>query len=145
MALHFFYPIGVSKGKQTMEATNFNFIGALEGGMETAPTYLVAQCRTWKQAVELCMALSSVKRSRSAWAELLGVTPGTLSMILNKSGERRRKLDADELNLIQKAARNRAISQWMDMDLAGELNHQNAKLKRINELEAELESLKGLG
>lgn len=126
-----------------MEATEFAFVGQVAGGIEEAPTYLVAQCRTWKESVEVCMALSSVKRNRKTWAELLGVTSGTLSMILNESGERKRKLDPQEINLIQKAAGNRAISQWMDMELRGQLNHQNAKAKRINELKAELTALEG--
>ena len=127
-----------------MEANDLNLVGCVHGhGIQDVQSYLVAQCETWKDATRLCMALSHVKRSSKAWAAILGITPGTLSMILNESGERKRKLDPDEINTIQRAAGNRAISQWMDLELRGLLNHQNDRQEKINELRAELALLEG--
>lgn len=123
---------------------NLPIIGSIKNDVVDAPVYLVAQCRTYKEAVELCMALSIVKRSRSNWADLLGMTSGTLSMILNGSGERKRNLDPALFTKIQKLAGNRAINQWFDMDLKGSLNHQNEKTKRINDLKAELAALEAV-
>lgn len=112
------------------------------------PAHLVAQCRDYIDAVNLCMNESTVKRTRRAWASLLDevdgkMKEGTLNLILNRGGksERKRTLDPNYFDVIQRLAGNRAISQFFDMQSKGLLNHQSAD-SRIKQLEAELAQLK---
>lgn len=109
-----------------------------------APSNLVAICRDYIDAVNLCMNLSVIRRSRRQWATLLGMKEGSLSLILNKGGtsDRRRTLDPTLFEDIQENAGNRAISQFFDMQSRGLLNSQS-KQNRIDQLEEELKQLKG--
>ncbi len=109
-----------------------------------APSNLVAICRDYIDAVNLCMNLSVIRRSRRQWATLLGMKEGSLSLILNKGGtsDRRRTLDPNLFEDIQENAGNRAISQFFDMQSRGLLNSQS-KQNRIDQLEEELKQLKG--
>ena len=100
--------------------------------MQDAPSQAVAQCKTVEQAAALCMDLSVVKRTRKSWAELLGATGGTLSAIINKTGQRIQHMPSDWYLIIQHEAGNRAIAQWFDMESRGQLNHQStANQKRL--------------
>ena len=94
------------------------------------------------------MRESVVKMPERDWAELLDMTEGALNTILNWNparNKRKRNLDADLIDVIQRKACNRAISQFFDMQSRGLLNHQSslAKLRRLEaEVEAERERLK---
>lgn len=103
----------------------------------------VATCRDYIDAVNLCMNMSIIKRTRRKWAELLEMSEGNLNLILNRGGSsgRRRYLDPDLFEQIQLLAGNRAIAQFFDMQIRGGLYHQNTQ-HRIDELEAELERLR---
>lgn len=111
--------------------------------MHDLPSHLVAMCRDYIDAVNLCMNQSTVKRSRRVWSEILGMKPGTLSLILNRGGEsgRRRTFDPDLFESAQRLAGNRGIAQFFDMQIHGQLNHQTtqtekqALLARIAEIE----------
>ena len=111
--------------------------------LHDVPSHLVAMCRDYIDAVCLCMNQSTVKRSRRAWAELLEMAPGTLSLILNRGGntDRRRTFDPDLFEGLQRLAGNRAIAQFFLMQINGQLNHQTkrsereALLARLAELE----------
>lgn len=109
------------------------------------PAHLVALCRDYVDAVNLCMNESNVKRTRRTWAGLLGMNEGSLNIILNRGGtsERKRNLDANLFDAIQRLAGNRAISQFFDLQSRGLLNHQSTDA-RIKQLEAELAQLKGV-
>lgn len=107
------------------------------------PASLVAICRNFTEALQLCIRESRVKRTHQEWGELLGMAKGTFSQIINRNErtQRVRYLDGDRINQVQRLAGNRAISQWLDMDLHGQLNHQSAE-NRIRHLQAEIEKIK---
>lgn len=107
---------------------------------------LVAMCRDYIDAVNLCMNQSTVRRTRRKWAELLEMSEGNLNLILNRGGSsgRKRYMDPNLFEDVQLLAGNRAISQFFDIQIRGGLQHQNMK-SRIEELEAELEQLRAAG
>jgi len=102
--------------------------------------HLVASCNDFIDSVNLCMNQSIVKRTRETWAELLGMSQGTLSLILNKGGseKRRRNFPPELINVVQRLSGNTAINQWLDMELKGELNSQQSSESRKEKLLAEL-------
>lgn len=108
------------------------------------PPHLVALCRDYIDAVNLCMNESNVKRTRRTWAELLDMKEGSLNIIINRGGSsgRKRNMDPALFDTIQRLAGNRAICQFFDMQSRGLLNHQSANA-RIKQLESELEQLRG--
>ena len=112
--------------------------------MRDVPEHLVALCRDYIDAVNLCMNESRTKRTRRTWSEHLEMHEASLSLILNKGGSegRKRNLDPNLFDVIQRLAGNRAISQFFDLQSRGLLNHQSATT-RIKQLEEELAQLKG--
>lgn len=107
------------------------------------PASLVAMCRNFTEALQLCIRESRVKRTHQEWGELLGMAKGTFSQIINRNErtKRVRYMDGDRINTVQRLAGNRAINQWLDMELTGQLNHQSAE-NRIRHLQAEIDRIK---
>lgn len=124
-----------------MKAIELSILTALPSQVDDAPAYLVAMCSDWTDAVRLCMDLSRVRYTRRKWAEILGMQEGTLSQLLNQSGGRKRHPDPAMFPVIEQRAGNRAISQFFWAQSHGQLDSQNARLARINDLKAELAAL----
>lgn len=108
--------------------------------MKDLPSEWVSACDNWRQAVELYMDKSVVPYTREQWAAKLDMTPGTLSGILRKSGNRKRNLDPDYFSLIQQIAGNHAIDQFLRMQTLGQLNCQSRR-SRLDQLKEEVERL----
>lgn len=113
--------------------------------MRDIPEHLVALCRDYIDAVNLCMNESRTKRTRRTWAEHMGMHEASLSLILNKGGSegRKRNLDPNLFDAIQRLSGNRAISQFFYLQSRGLLNHQSTTM-RIRQLEEELAQLRGV-
>ncbi len=135
-----------------MQQTEITIIGEVPQVVDL-PVQNVALCGHFAAAICLCTTQARVKRHDSEWAELLGMPKSSFSAIINYdpgktnpdgTKPRKRNLDGNQINVLQRAAGNRAISQWLDMELQGQLYHQSAQ-NRINELRKELERLESVG
>lgn len=102
---------------------------AFQGGeLSDAPAHLVAACQTHLDAVRLCIRLSRIERTYENWADLLCLSKGAFSLLLNGgSADRKRHFDPSLFERIQLEAGNRAISQWFDFMGKGLLNRQQVQ------------------
>jgi|14BtaG_2_1085337.scaffolds.fasta_scaffold00447_19 hypothetical protein len=108
-----------------MKQNALPLLGQLKTQIVELDPALVAHCENYKQAVKLCMECSRTYYLRSDWAGKLGMCPGSLSTILDEGDEKRkRNLNPSLFTLIQQIAGNKAIAQFFEMELSGELNHQ---------------------
>lgn len=77
------------------------------------PDDLVSRCNHQHEAVSLCMRNARIKRTIENWADMLGTSKGTLSLLLNGgSRDRKRYFPPEMIEQIQREAGNRAVSQW---------------------------------
>ncbi len=115
-----------------MQQTEITIIGEVPQVVDL-PVQNVALCGHFAAAICLCITQARVKRHDSEWAELLGMPKSSFSAIINYDPNktnpdgtkpRKRNLDGNQINVLQRAAGNRAISQWLGLDLAGQCNHQ---------------------
>lgn len=103
----------------------------------------VARCSTIHEAFHLCKTNSIVWRSEDTWAELLGVSKGYFNQVLNGgSPNKPRHMGWDIRSGLQKLAGNRAIVQWEDLELKGQLFCQLNTKTREQELLEELAELR---
>lgn len=120
---------------------NLATYGSIDTSVVEAPRDLVALCRNKADAYRLTMNLSRVKRSDTAWAELLDMPKGRLSQILNPETNTARYMPPKcEVELIRLSG-NTAFTQWVVMAAKGELAHQKSTESRKAELLAELAQL----
>ncbi len=105
--------------------------------LEDVPKHYVASCKTFREAIALCMSQARVKETRSMWASCINVSEAYLSAVINGTGKYPKSLNPDQIHELQTAAGNRAITQWMDMRSRGLLNSQS-KQAEIARLEAQL-------
>jgi len=104
------------------------------------PWDLVALCATKPDAYRLTMNYSKVKRSDCNWADLLGLTKGHLSQILNSRPEARKYMPPECEVELMRLAGNRAICQWLELAAKGQLRHQSSN--REQELLDELAQIR---
>lgn len=109
------------------------------------PEAQIQMCGDYIDAVNLCMNQGVVRYTRRRWAEILGMSEGSLNIILNKGGtsKRKRHLDPNLFEAVESHSGNRAISQFFDLQSRGKLFRQN-KTTRKQELLAELAALEKL-
>ncbi len=111
------------------------------------PNNVVAHCLHYRQAVKLCIERDRSQRSIDDFGQLLKMAKGSLNTILNYnpgqplkangSKKRKRNLDIDLINRIQQQAGNRAITQFLELEGRGQLNHQTSSIRKA-ELMTEL-------
>lgn len=112
--------------------------GDVSGEIIDVPWDLVAICPTKADAYRLCMNHSRVKRSDGNWADLLGLTAGHLSQILNQRTNTPKYMPPDaEVELIRISG-NRAVTQWLELAAKGQLRKEKSKEDRERELLEEL-------
>lgn len=101
---------------------------------------LIALCETKADAYRLTMNQSRVRRSDSNWADLLGLTKGHLSQILNPRAECPKYMPPHCEVELMRLSGNRAICQWLELAAKGQLRSQSSS--REQELLDELARLK---
>lgn len=116
--------------------------GNVKSEIVEAPWHLVALCKTKADAYRLAMNLSKVKRSDSTWAELLGITKGYLSQILNSTSNSPKYMPPDVEVELMRLSGNKAFNQWIELAARGELTSQKTKEQELAELEARLAELR---
>lgn len=126
-----------------MNQTNLALLAPMTFEIREIDSRLVGQCKTYKQAVALCMSQAKTPYTRERWAYMLDMSKGTLNTILDgerREDKRKRNLDPSLFSEIQRIAGNQAINQWFQMELRGELDHQRSKAKDIEAARALLAS-----
>ena len=95
-------------------------MGVLSQEISDLPQEWVAACKTPQSAMRLCILNHPAKVSFDHIAEVLDIKAGNLSRILNSdhSGENR-YLGADKISKLQRECKNRAVTQWIDLDSRG--------------------------
>ena len=76
-------------------------------------------CESYRDAIRVGLRFSYYMNSEKQLAAALDMTKGTLSQILNKSGDRKRYLDADRFREIEQILGNRCISQFFELESKG--------------------------
>lgn len=117
-------------------------MGEVNGEVANLPWNVVSQCRTIHAAYRLCISQSRTYRTHDNWAALIGLKHrGSFNRILNcdQQPDNREivkrigpdfegeQLNAHRVVRIQKAAGNRAISQWIELYEKGMLDCQKSK------------------
>ena len=125
--------------KKQMELSIY---GNVKTEIVDAPWHLVSICSTKADAYRLTMNLSKVKRSDATWAELLGITKGYLSQILNSTSDSPKYMPPQVEVELMRLSGNKAFSQWVELAARGELSSQKTKEQEMAELEARLQELK---
>lgn len=93
------------------------------------PAHLVAQCKTYREAVILCWNLRKVRNmTKRMLAERAGLYPPHVTQYLNANGKHLRDLPGQHVKAVEAACDNTAISQWHAM---------GARLSVLEELQAE--------
>lgn len=93
------------------------------------PPHLVAQCKTYRDAVHLCWHLRRVRNMTQArLAEEANLYPPHVSAYLNKATKHPRELPASAIRSFEAACGNTAISQWLAM---------GARLTVVEEIQAQ--------
>jgi hypothetical protein len=78
------------------------------------PSALIAQCKTYRQAVQLCWSLRKVRNmTRSTLAEIAGLYPPHVTCYLNDNCRVPRDLPGSAVRAFEYACNNTAISQWI--------------------------------
>lgn len=116
--------------------------GNVKSEIVEASWSLVALCKSKADAYRLTMNLSKVKRSDSTWAELLGISKGYLSQILNASSNSPKYMPPDVEVELMRLSGNKAFNQWVELAAKGELTSQKTKEQELAELQARIEELK---
>lgn len=83
-------------------------------------------CQSWRDAVRVGIRHSYYVQTELALAERLQISAGTLAHILNKSGRRKRYMDADRFREIEQILGNRCISQFFELESKGLLVKDHA-------------------
>lgn len=106
------------------------------------PYQEVANQSTFEEAVYLCMRRSIVFRTQDTWAELLGVSKSYFNQVIHGGTEKQPRHMGWKLeSKLQRLAGNKAITQWRDLELSGQLRCQLHADQREAELKAELDEI----
>lgn len=124
-------------------------LGVMDTKTKDVDPVAIAGCSHWAQAFRLCLRRSRVKRDQRSWADLLGMSVGTLNTLLNadhhsQRGSRVRHLNMDLVESIEDLAGNNAISQYQAMRKQRQLYCQRAQVtpeQEMAELRARLAQL----
>lgn len=117
-------------------------VGNVSAEITLVQSTIVAMCDTEQAAIRLCLNQSKAPITQETAADHLGMTKGAFNTILNSDQNNRpRFLPLFKVNQLQRLCRNKAVTQWMDMEMQGLLNRQRSVVDRKAELLAELERL----
>ena len=93
----------------------------------------IKTCKTFKDALRLCMKLSRVKRTQSDLASQAGVNACQFSKILHSDFH----LPGDAIATIEKLCGNTAMTQWLAMQHGATLHIKTVE-EKLAECEAKL-------
>lgn len=112
-------------------------LGELTNELRELDARLVSMCDTEQSAFRLCINQSKVYRTHAQLAELLGMSEGALTTVLNSDrGKRKRKLSRTEQEELQRVCQNTAIDQWATLYRTGMLNCQRTHAQQLAEAKA---------
>lgn len=75
-------------------------------------------------------------------SDAIGKTEGYVSLLLSGKGKNPKNLNPDDIEKIQQASRNRAITQWLDLRSRGMLQAQSLQTEedRLRQRLAEIQA-----
>lgn len=103
---------------------------------------LVERCRSFAQALRLCVSESEVKLLDSEIAEMIEMHPTQFSLCLNPRSGCPRFMDGGKVAALMRLCRNNAPLQWINMNANEELLHQQDLDGKERALQAQLEELR---
>lgn len=106
-------------------------MSSLKADISEVPRKWVEICGTKAEAYRLTMNQSLVLRSDSNWADLLGLTKGHLSQILNHKADVPKYMPPRCEVELMRLSGNRAFCQWVEMAAKGQLVCQQSAEKQI--------------
>jgi hypothetical protein len=110
-----------------MQQTEFRMLGRLDAPSVVHP-HLVAMCRTYREAVQLCWQLRRVRNmTKKTLAEAAGLYPPHVTCYLSDKAKTKRNLPGEFVKPVEWALGNTAISQWHAL---------NARLTCVEEMQA---------
>jgi hypothetical protein len=109
-----------------MQQTEFRMLGRLDAPSVVHP-HLVAMCKTYREAVQLCWQLRRVRNmTKKTLAEVADLYPPHVTCYLSDKAKTKRDLPGGAVKKFESACGNTAISQWHNM---------NAQLTCIEEMQ----------
>ena len=88
----------------------------------------VSRCRDYRMAIRVGIKYSDVVDTEDELANRLEMHKGTLNVILNKGGKRKRYFDPDRIGELEIILGNRCVSQFFEMQSKGLLKSQKPEL-----------------
>ncbi len=104
--------------------------GMVEGGYQSVDTSL---CKTFLDALGVCIQVSRVKRTDANLAVSAGIHPAQFSRIRQGKAH----LPTEKIPLIEKLCSNTAITQWLASQHGAQLHFETLQ-EKVARLEAEL-------
>ena len=108
---------------------------------ELLPDGDIALCKTFRDALGLCIQRSRVRRAMRDLAAEAGIHPTQFSKILHGAKGQKWTLDPERINALEWACGNRALTQWLALQADLRVIPDSPEARRIRELEATIEQL----
>lgn len=110
-----------------MQQTEIRLLCRLDAP-SVVPPHLIAQCKTYREAVQLCWQLRRVRNmTRAMLAEIAGLYAPHVTCYLSDQAKTKRNLPGEFVKPVEWALGNTAISQWHAL---------NAQLTCVEEMQA---------
>lgn len=111
-----------------MQQAELRMLGRLDAPSVVHP-HLIAMCKTYRQAVQLCWQMRRVRNmTKKTLAELAGLYAPHVTCYLSDDAKTRRDLPGGNVKAFELACGNTAISQWHAM---------NAQLTCVEEMQVQ--------
>jgi plasmid maintenance system antidote protein VapI len=111
--------------------------GTSNGEVSTVDEGQIKACKSFKDALRLCMRLSRVKRTQADLAFQAGINVCQFSKILHSDFH----LPGDSIAAIEKLCGNTAMTQWLALQHGATL-HIKTDAEKLDDCQAELAAFK---
>lgn len=123
-----------------MNQRDFGLLGSLPPPA-LLPEADIALCKTFRDALGLCIQRSRVRRSQGDLARSVGIHPTQFSKILNGAKGQRWNLAPEKIAAIEQNCGNHALTQWLAAQANLHVIADSPENRRIRMLEAQLAEL----
>lgn len=123
-----------------MTQRDFVFAGTMPAPV-LLPEADIALCKTFRDALGLCIQRSRVKRSQGDLARSVGIHPTQFSKILHGAKAQDWHLDPEKIAELEMQCGNHAMTQWLATQANLHVIADSPENRRIRMLEAQIAEL----
>lgn len=106
------------------------------------PESEISLCRTFRDALGLCIQRARVRRTQNDLAGFAGIHPTQFSKILHGAKGQTWSLDPERIEALEQACGNRAMTQWLAARAGLRVVQETPEQRRIRELEEQIATMK---